>query len=159
MIARRGEPRRFLYIASFVGLLLSIVPLPRFLELLRPDCLLLVVIWFALMAPRSGGLFFAWCAGLALDAFQGVVLGQHALAFVLIAYLVHRFHLRMRMFPLSRQVLGVSMLLLLYQFVLFWIDGVTGHPVASLARWLAVATGALAWPVVSGFLGRYLQRT
>jgi len=156
--SRRIEPHLFLYLASLAGLLLSILPLPRVLEPLRPDFLLLVVIWFALMAPRSSGLVYAWLAGLALDAFQGVVLGEHALAFVVIAYLVHRFHLRMRMFPLSRQALGVMLLLALYQFVLFWIDGVTGHPVGSWARWLPVLTGALLWPVLTGLLDRHLVR-
>lgn len=157
-MSERTAPRTLLYASAVVGLLLSVLPLPRFVEWLRPDFLLLVVIWFALMAPRAGGLLFAFAAGLALDAFRGVVLGQHALAFVVVAYLVHRFHLRVRMFSLLQQSLFVLSLLWLYQFVLFWIDGVTGHPVTDWARWLPVVTGTLLWPVLTGFLGRFLTR-
>lgn len=157
-MSERSAPRPLLYTSAVVGLLLSVLPLPGVLEWLRPDFLLLVVIWFALMAPRAGGLLFAFVAGLALDAFRGVVLGQYALAFVVVAYLVHRFHLRMRMFSLLQQSLLVLSLLWLYQFVLFWIDGVTGHPVTDWARWLPVLTGTLAWPVLTGFLGRFLMR-
>ncbi len=158
MNAERGAPRTVLYVSALLALLLSVLPLPRVLEWVRPDFLLLVVLWFALMAPRTGGLLFAFAAGLALDAFRGVVLGQHALAFVVVAYLVHRFHLRMRMFTLLQQSLFVLALLWLYQFLLFWIDGVTGNEVTDWARWLPVLTGALLWPVLAGVLGRFLTR-
>jgi rod shape-determining protein MreD len=158
MNAERSAPRPLLYASAIVGLLLSVLPLPSVLGWIRPDFLLLIVIWFALMAPRAGGLLFAFVAGLMLDAFRGVVLGQHALAFVLIAYLVHRFRLRVRMFSLLQQSLFVLLMLWLYQFILFWIDGVTGHPVTDWARWLPVVTGTLLWPVLTGFLGRVLTR-
>ena len=151
--------RLHLYGTALAGLTLSAVPLPHLLDVLRPDFLLLVVVWFALMLPRTGGLLFAWCAGLALDAFRGVVLGQNALAFVVVAYLVHRFHLRVRMFPLLHQSLVVLSLLWLYQFILFWIDGVTGHPLTDWVRWLPVITGALLWPVLAGFMGHLLSRS
>ena len=87
-----------------------------------------------------------------------VALGENALAFVVVAFLVHRFHLRVRMYPLRQQVLVVLLLLFLYQFLMFWIDGVTGHPLNVWVRWLPVLTGALLWPVLSGFLGRLLTR-
>ena len=150
--------RRSLYLAAVPALALGAVPLPHVLDLLRPDFLLLVVIWFALLAPRSGGLLFAWAAGLALDAFRGVLLGENALAFVVVAYLVHRFHLRVRMFPLAHQSLVVLSLLWIYQFLRFWVDGVAGEPVTDWARWLPVFSGALLWPLLTGLLGRLARR-
>ena len=150
--------RRNLYLSALPALALAAIPLPHLLDVLRPDFLLLVVIWFALMAPRAGGLLFAWSAGLALDAFRGVLLGQNALAFVVIAYLVHRFHLRVRMFPLIHQTLVVLSLLWVYQFLLFWIDGVAGEPVTDWVRWLPVFSGALLWPLLTGILGRFAVR-
>jgi rod shape-determining protein MreD len=104
------------------------------------------------------GLLFAWVCGLMVDAFNGVVLGQHALALLLIAYVALHFHLRIRMFPLSQQALTVLSLLWLYEFVLFWIDGVTGHPVTDWGRWLRVLTGAALWPLIAGLYGRWLAR-
>lgn len=158
MNAERTAPRPLLYASAIVALLLSVLPLPAFLEKLRPDFLLLVVLWFALMAPRAGGLLFAWFAGLALDAFRGVVLGEHAFAFLIVAYVTHRLHLRVRMFSLLQQSLFVFSQLALYQFVLFSIDGFTGHPVTDWTRWLPVITGTLLWPVLMGFMGRFLTR-
>lgn len=147
-----------LYVAAAVALVASAVPLPHWLDLLRPDFLLLVVVWFAIMVPRAGGLAFAWAAGLALDAFRGQILGENALAFVAVAYLAHRLHLRLRMYPLTHQSLVVLSLLFVYQFLLFWIDGVAGHPLTDWARWLPAITGALVWPMLDGVLGRFSSR-
>jgi rod shape-determining protein MreD len=158
MNAERLYTRLPLYLSALLALLFSALPLPHVLDVLRPDFLLLIVIWFALMMPRAGGLLFAWTAGLVLDAFRGVVLGENALAFVAVAYLVHRFHLRVRMFPLTHQSLVVMSLLGIYQFLMFWIDGVTGHPVTDWARWLPVVTGTLLWPLLTGLLGRLTSR-
>jgi rod shape-determining protein MreD len=152
------QPRPLLYLSALIALVLTALPLPWRLDWLRPDFLLLVVIWFAIMAPRAGGLLFAWVAGLALDAFHGVLLGEHAFAFVVVAYLVHRFHLRVRMFTIGQQALTVLALLAIYQFLLWWIDGITHHPLSNWARWLPVFTGALLWLPFTGFMDRYLAR-
>ena len=146
------------YVSALIALLLGALPLPHLIALIRPDFLLLVVIWFALMIPRSTGLLYAFCWGLLLDAFTGVLLGEHALAFVLVAYLVHHFHLRMRMFPLVHQSLVVLILLWIYQFLIFWIDGVSGHPANDWLRLLPGLGGALCWPLVTGLFGRLIRR-
>jgi rod shape-determining protein MreD len=64
----------------------------------------------------------------------------------------------MRMFPLLHQSLVVLALLWIYQFILFWIDGVTGHPLNEWARLLPGLTGALFWPVLTGLLGSFTAR-
>jgi rod shape-determining protein MreD len=125
---------------------------------IRPDWLLIAVIWFALMSPRSAGLLYAFCWGLLTDAFTGVLLGEHAVGFVVIAYLVHSSHLRMRMFPLLHQSLVVLFLLWFYQFLLFWIDGVSGHPVNDWSRLLPGLMGALCWPLMAGVFTRIVGR-
>lgn len=137
-----------------LSLLATAVPLPHLLELVRPDFVALTVLWLCLMAPRVAGLGFAFLCGLALDAFTGLVLGEHAFALLSIAYAAARFRLRIRMFPLGHQALTVLSLLWLYQFLLFWIDGVTGHPIVHWGRWLPVLTGAALWPVLTGLYGR-----
>jgi rod shape-determining protein MreD len=143
---------------AIVALILTAVPLPRPVAILRPDFVALTVIAFGVFAPRSAGLLFAFLLGLALDAFKGVVLGQHALALVTISFITLNLHLRIRMFTLSQQALTVLSLLWLKEFIVFWIDGVTGHSVTDATRWLAVLTGALVWPFVPQFMIRLLTR-
>lgn len=140
------------------SLLATVVPLPRLLELVRPDFVALTVLWLCIMTPRQAGLLFAFLCGLALDAFKGVVLGQHALALLTMTFVAMRFHLRIRTFPIGQQALTVLALLWLGEFIVFWIDGVTGHPLTNWGRWLPALAGAAFWPVISGLYGRLLVR-
>lgn len=154
----RGVSRVAVVLIAAVALLVTAIPVPHFLDVARPDLVALTVLWLVIVAPRSAGLGFAFLCGLALDAFKGLVLGEHAFALVTIAYLASRFHLRIRMFPPGHQALTVLSLLWLDEFILFWIDGVTGHPVTDWGRWVPVLTSAAIWPVVSGLYGRLLVR-
>jgi rod shape-determining protein MreD len=141
--------RRLLYwLSVFAGLVLAIVPLPSWLDALRPDFALLIVIYWVLTSPRIAGLGYAWLAGLFLDVLRGMVIGQHALGFLIVAFITHRIQLRMRMFTLLQQVVIVMLLLALYHFLIFWIDGLTGHGYTGWRRWLPILSGALLWPLI-----------
>jgi rod shape-determining protein MreD len=141
-----------MFFSVLLGLVFSIVPLPAVVDAARPDLLLLLVIYWTLSAPRSSGLLFAWLCGLAIDVLKGVLLGEQAVAFLLVAFLTHRLQLRMRVYPLLHQAATVFMLLAIYQFLIFWIDGIAGHPVTTWLRWLPVVTGALLWPLIVAIL-------
>jgi rod shape-determining protein MreD len=62
------------------------------------------------------------------------------------------------MFTPLHQAAVVFSLLWVYQFLLFWIDGVSGHPLITWARWLPVLTGALCWTWLSAWLERHALR-
>ncbi len=141
--------RRFIYWLSVAaGLVLAIVPLPDWLDPVRPDLALLAVVYWILMSPRIAGLGYAWLAGLCLDVLRGMVLGQHALGFLVVAFLTHRLQLRMRMFPILHQAGAVMLLLGVYHFIVFWTDGLTGHGYTGWNRWLPILSGALLWPLI-----------
>jgi rod shape-determining protein MreD len=142
----------------FIALIFAILPLPTAIEPAKPHLLLLFVIYWVLSAPRIAGLMFAWFCGLAIDLLKGPLLGQHAAAFLLIAFLTHKFQLRMRIFPIYHQTLTVFMLLALYEFVLFWIDGIIGQAVTTWLRWMPVLTSTLLWPVLVAMLDTWNRR-
>jgi rod shape-determining protein MreD len=141
-------------ISSVAALAFAVIPLPRVLDALRPDLLVLVVFYWSIESPRAGGLALAFFSGLALDVINGVVLGQHALALTLMAAWATHLRLRLRVFSLLSQCLTIFMLLTLYQFILFWIDGATGNPVVNFARWLTPVIGGVLWPLLAGILSR-----
>jgi rod shape-determining protein MreD len=141
-----------------VALALAVMPLPSVIDAFRPDFLVLVVFYWSIESPRTGGLTLAFVAGLALDVVRGVVLGQHALALTLTAAWATHLRLRLRVFSVLSQCLTIFALLTGYQFVLFWIDGATGNPVTTFSRWLAPVVGALLWPLLAGLLSRSHDR-
>ncbi len=145
-------------VLTLVALTATVAPLPGWLELMRPDFVALTVLWFTLLSPRLTGLFYAWGAGLALDAFHGVLFGQHALALIVIAYVASKLRLQVRAFPPLQQTAVILALLWLNEFLLFWLDGVAGHPVTDWRRWLSVPAGAAFWPLATMFLARFAAR-
>jgi rod shape-determining protein MreD len=145
-------------VTIILAMIFAILPLPASLQAARPHLLLLLIIYWSLSSPRLVGLMFAWLCGLAIDVLQGTILGQHAVAFLLVAFLAHKFQLRMRIFPIYHQTLTVFMLLALYEFVVFWIDGIIGQPVTTWLRWLPVLTSTLLWPVLVAVIDTWSRR-
>jgi rod shape-determining protein MreD len=148
------EPRGWMIFSGLIALFLSVLPLPGWLDVVRPAFLVLAVLYFSITAPRAGGLTLGFLAGVALDVFQGSVLGQHALALSLVTYIAVREHQKIRSKPAFQQSLIVFFALLAYEFVVFAIDGWTGQPITNPLRWVHTFTGALIWPIAIALLER-----
>ena len=140
---------------SIVALVLSILPLPEWLQVIRPAFLVLAVLYWSTMAPFVAGMALGFCGGLALDVFQGSLLGEHALVLSFLTYLALRLNLLMRAKPIFEQSLYVLVALIGYESLLWVIDGWTGRSLSNPLRWVHALTGALIWPVVVGVLGRF----
>ena len=148
-------------ITILVAFMLMIMPLPDGIESFRPDWLALLLIFWAMTVPRSYSVGIAWLLGVVLDVAQGTMLGQHALALCVIVYFTVKFHLLMRVFPLSQLTATVFALLALYQFLLFWINGVAGVSAPAVEYWGPVVSGTFIWPIMTMFLSgmRYRVQT
>ncbi len=161
MIQQQTTSRKPVILTLIVGLMLTMMPLPDLLDPFRPDWLALLVIFWAMQLPRTWSIGTAWIVGLILDVSQGTLLGQHALAFCVVAFMTVRFHLLMRVFPLPQLSATVFGLLAVYQFLLFWTNGVAGTHAASTVYWGPVVTSALIWPLLFMILSgvRYRDRS
>jgi rod shape-determining protein MreD len=138
---------------SLLGaLILATVPLPAVLEPWRPPFVTIAIIYWAMMWPRTCGILTAFLAGLMLDLLYGSMLGQHALALSVVAYLTLRFHLQIRIFPLWQLTATAFMLMAIDAFLVFWADGIAGYPGGGTARWTQVIAGGIAWAPVMAFL-------
>lgn len=154
-MSRRGESFLLLALTALIGIVASMIPLPYWLAVLRPAFVVLVVLYWSTMAPQAGGIALGFCCGLILDVLSGAPLGEHALALALVSYLAIKLHLLVRAKPLFEQSLFVFAALMVYETMLWLIDGWSGHPLTTPLRWLHALTGGLLWPVVVGFLGRF----
>jgi rod shape-determining protein MreD len=140
--------------STLIALVLTVLPLPAYGDLVRPSFLVLTVLYWAIAAPRAGGVGLGWFSGLLLDVFQGPVLGQHALALSVVSYITGREHQKIRSKPLFQQSLLIFVALAFYEGVVFAIDGWTGHPLTSPLRWIHCATGALIWAPAATLLAQ-----
>ncbi len=155
----RAARRLPIIISLLIGLLLTIMPLPDAISPFRPDWLALLIIFWAMKLPRTWSVGTAWIIGIVLDVSQGTLLGQHALGLCVVAFITVRFHLLMRVFPLPQLTATVFPILALYQFLLFWINGVAGVNTPPVTYWGPVISGAVLWPLVMMFLSGMRYRT
>ena len=112
---------------------------------LRPDFLLVAVLFWTHRAPARMGLGLAWLLGLVTDFQQGIVLGQYALAYVLGVYLVQLWHRRLAVFNLPQQSLHIFAVLLLVQMVALAAGWISGRPPTDGMSFLSTISGALLW--------------
>ncbi len=141
-----------------VALMLAIAPLPVWAEPFRPDWVALTLIFWAINLPGTYGVGIAWIVGLVVDVALGTLLAQHALALSLVVYLTAKFHLQLRVFPMSQLTATVLAILAVYRFVLFWINGVAGVSAPAVNYWGPVITSTLLWPVVAVLLSNLPYR-
>jgi rod shape-determining protein MreD len=154
-MARRSIGWRFPVLTLVFALALTAVPLPSPIAPYRPEWVPLILIFWSLLAPQRFSLLTAFWMGLMLDTLSGALLGQHALALVVVVYLTIRFHLRIRVFPVWQLSVTIVLLLALYEFVLFWVDGVAGRTVPLIERWAPLAASAVVWPLILIYLDHY----
>jgi len=129
-----------------IALILALLPMPDWTIWLRPAWVLMVLIYWAMTTPYQVGVAIAWFTGLIVDLLNSTLLGEHALAFTIVIYFVSKMHIRLRMYPLLQQGLSIFMFVLLYQFIIYCIQGFVGQLPSSHLYWLSSVTSMLFWP-------------
>lgn len=156
MIKNDQSQGAYIIILSILfAMILMLIPLPDSMRILRPEWVLLTVMYWSMALPRSVGIGYAWVVGLLMDVLFGGALGVLAFSYALVVYLILHFHLQLRQFPLWQQALSLMSLILLVHIV-------TASMTSATSSWLswfpAALTSTLLWPLVHVFL-RTVRRT
>ncbi len=141
-------PDWLVFISVLAAFVLTLIQLPEFLAALRPALVLLIAIYWTLAMPQYFGLFTAWFLGLTMDVLNGSLLGQHAIAILLPCYIASRLRETLHMFPLWQQCITLIPLVALYEFILFWIDGISHRDTETHWRWIQILSSAAFWSVL-----------
>jgi rod shape-determining protein MreD len=131
-----------------IAMMLTILPLPPWATWLRPMWVMLVVIYWCLALPEQFSVGMAWLIGLLLDVLQGTLLGQHALALAVVAYIIVKFHPRIRLYPIWQKTLVVFIVSFVYLALIYWIQGIIGILPKTWEAWFPAITTTLLWPWV-----------
>lgn len=133
-------------LSFLVALMLTALPMPAWAALWRPAWVALVLIYWCMAAPTYTGVVMGWVLGLFLDVLAGALLGQHALALAIVAFVAHRFHRQVRVLPIWQQAVSVFGLVFIYQALILWITGIQGMPIVAAAYWSSPLVSMLLWP-------------
>lgn len=157
-MSRAANRRWVIWLTLLVATTLTLLPLPEMLNPARPPWLALVLIYWVLALPERAGVVLAFLFGIMLDVLQGVMLGQNALALVVVAFVCFKLHRRMRLFPMLQQALVVFVIIGLQQLILLWLGSLVGDAPPQLWFLLPALVSALFWPWIYLFLREIRQR-
>lgn len=135
-------------LSFIIALMLTALPMPEWATLWRPAWVALVLIYWCMALPGRTGVLVGWSVGMLLDVMAGTLLGQHALALAVIAFIAHKLHRRVRVLPVWQQGLTVFGLVFVFQALVLWINGIMGMPVTINAYLAAPLISMLLWPWV-----------
>ncbi|OYX31848.1 MAG: rod shape-determining protein MreD [Hydrogenophilales bacterium 32-62-9] len=135
-----------------LALLLEQLPWSGWALALRPDFLLIGVLFWTLHQPARISFGAAFLAGLLADFQNGGVFGQHAMAYVVGVYLLLFFRLRLLQFDPLRQAAQLLPMFLLVQLLLLLIGWLAGNPPSDWSVMLPVASNTLMWLMLVGVL-------
>ncbi|MGH8704928.1 MAG: rod shape-determining protein MreD [Burkholderiales bacterium] len=142
-------PVRMSTIVASVVVALLVNFLPWKSVALVPDFVALVLAFWCVRQPRLVGLGAGWALGLLTDVGNGVLLGQHALAYSLLAFAAITLSRRILWFPLWGQALHVAALLLFAQAVAALVRLAAGAEFPGWTLAVGPLIGAALWPAVT----------
>lgn len=146
-------------VSSFVvAYLLTSLPMAGWAAPWRPPWVALVLLYWCFAAPERVGVLVGWGCGLVLDALVGALLGQHALALGVVAWLARRSYRRVRLIPLWQQGLSVFGLMVVHQIIVSWVTGLQGLAVEALTLVSVPVAAAVVWPWIFLLLRLVRQR-
>ncbi len=142
------------FVAAYV---LTSLPMAEWAVAWRPPWVALVLLYWCLAVPERIGVLAGWGCGLVLDVLVGTLVGQHALALGVVAWIARRIYRRVRLLPLWQQGVSVFGVMVVDQLIVSWVTGMRGLPVEVLTHVSVPLAGAVVWPWIFLLL-RHVRR-
>lgn len=133
------------YLTLLLALLFQLLPWSGTSLMLRPEFLLLTVLYWTLRAPHLCNIGTAWFAGILMDLISGGLFGQFALAYTLTSYIAVTYQRRLALFDIWQQAGYVFLLLLLAQLTTLIMKVFAGGELFGWQYFLPSITGILLW--------------
>ena len=146
-----GSWRRILG-TLLLAVLLEQLPWAGWTLALRPDFVLVGVLFWSLHQPARIGFGTAFFLGLLADFQDGAVFGQHAIAYVIGVYLLLFLRLRLLQFDPLRQAAQLFPILLTVQLTVLLVGWLAVNPPIGLAMLLPVFSSTVLWYLIALFV-------
>lgn len=137
----------FIVFSFVIAFFLNFLPIAQFSWM--PDWVALVLCFWGIRERRRVSTGWAFIFGLLMDVADGAVMGQHALAYVIMNYLCGFFSRRILWFPLASQSIYVLPFLLLAQLIQLLARSLTGGEFPGFGYFVGPVLAAVLWLPVS----------
>lgn len=135
-----------------LAVLLEQLPWAGWALALRPDFVLVGVLFWTLHQPARIGFGTAFLLGLLADFQDGAVFGQHAIGYAIGVYLVLFLRLRLLQFDPLRQAAQLFPILLTVQLTVLLVGWLAVNPPTGLAMLLPVFSSTVLWYLIALFV-------
>ncbi len=140
----------FIYTTLIFAFAVSLMP--KSISPWLPDWTALVLCFWCVREPRFVGMGWGFFLGILTDVADGVIFGQHAIAFVLLAYLGNDLSRRFAWFTLRSQALQVAPLLFFCEGIQIILRMFAGGAFPGVEFLIAPLLASILWPVFSVLL-------
>ena len=142
----------FIVLSLVVAMLLNLLPLSNTVLAWRPDLLAMVLLYWCINQPQRIGMSTAFIMGLLMDIGNASTLGQHALAYSVMAFATRLFHRRLHFFGPFKQAPQIGLILLIGQSVILLAWLLDGSYFPGWNFFLASGASVILWPLLSSLL-------
>lgn len=147
----------FIALSLLVAMLLDWLTWPGWSVLFKPDFVALVLLYWCTHKPNQIGIGITWMLGVICDVMDGTLMGQHALAYAVLAFGGIVLSRRIQLFDLKQQTFQIVPLLL-SGYLMFALVNWQMHGFVAWEFFLGSVTSALLWIPLSTLL-QYLRLT
>ena len=133
------------FFSLLAAYLIDVLPWSGTWLLARPDLVLLVLLFWTINEPRSLGQGIAFFVGLLMDVSDSMLLGQHAIAYVLAVFGAQIFRVRILSFHLPEQTLHIFGPAFVASLTMLALNLLLGADFPGLAYFISPAVTALLW--------------
>lgn len=144
---RRTSPIS-VYLSLLTALLCQLFPWVGQGVILRPDFMLVVILYWLLRSPNLCNVGTAWFAGLLVDLATGSLLGQHALTFSVTAFVALTYQRRLVLFNTWQLLAYVFALLMIERVLILLLKLFEGNENPGFTYFWPVITGLLLWQIM-----------
>ncbi|AFU18724.1 rod shape-determining protein MreD [Actinobacillus equuli subsp. haemolyticus] len=140
-----------------IAFVLEIMPWPIGFQGLRPNWVVLVLIYWALALPNKVSVGTAFVAGIIWDLVLGSILGIHALVLSIAIYFVAKYHLILRNLSLWLQAILVMLYVIAIRFLIYFVELVLHSAEFNSQEILGAIISGILWPWIF-LLMRHIRR-
>jgi rod shape-determining protein MreD len=134
-----------IYLSLLLAFMLLLLPWSGLALQIRPDFMLLVIIFWLIRAPNLCNVGTAWFVGLFVDLATGGIFGQYALAYTVTAFFAVSYQRRLVLYTGTQQLFYVFLLLIISQAILLILKVFAGMQFIGWVYFLPSITGVLLW--------------
>lgn len=137
-----------IFLSFLGGLVFTFFQAPFLPNWVRPEWLILILFYWALILPQYVSIGIAWLVGLFLDMMYNVTGGEHAIALVLVTYLIVVLRQKIMKFEFLTMLGVIWCLMGLYKLSLFLMQFYLGEYFNGWSILSTTFVSVLVWPIL-----------